>query len=287
MAANEKNTANADVQEIDVDKPEFEDRGRHVLQACEAGQISALQLVLASAGIVPPAQEINVHNETLHLLPHTHQMVEAAIRGRRCDTVEHIYKTFPRARLHGPELIAAIEVGDLDIFKLLHKQSHSKYDFILHEFPDQETTLTKTCRGSSPDLALYLLTHGADPNYSGTAGELGAVYGPLANAVPENEVTLVEQLIERGAVVEEVHLLLAVEKRRADVLKVLVSRVKEEEDIEAAVMKCREVDWKEGEGILVGRIMGEDKNEEEEEGMHLRWHRIKEHFMEKVHVASH
>src|SRR4051812_47063363 len=96
-------------------------REEHVLKACQEGNITALGMVFEGANIKAPAVPITPHNSKDHTLPQTHQMVEAAVRGSQREMVQFIYTTFPDARIHGDELIAAIEVGNLQIFQILAK----------------------------------------------------------------------------------------------------------------------------------------------------------------------
>lgn len=261
-------------------------REQHVLTACALGQISALNLVFAASGIAAPSPAITIHNQASHTLPCTHSMVEAAVRGKQLATVQHLYATFPSARIYGPELVAAIEEGDLEVFKVLAAQAQSRYDVVHKEFADRETSLVKACKGTKPDVALWLLEQGADPNYNGASGELGEMDGPLANAVMEQELRLIEELVKRGAKVEDFHVQYAVEVKRPEVVGFLVNGTEVVADLELALMRSREEGSVEVEKVLVRRISGGKGGgfeEEHEHGFHGAWHRMKEH----LHVASH
>ena len=180
-------------------------------------------------------------------------------------------------------MIAAVEVGDIEVFKLLHKQSHSKYDVVHRVFEDRETMLIKACRGKLPHIAMYLLEHGADPNYSGAGGDYGALFGPLGNAIVENHPLLVEKLIDAGADVENVHLLLAVEEKRVEVVRVLANRGSRDVNLKRALSRAKKVECEEVVKVLVRRIevgIGSDESSSDgEEGMHARWHHIRDHIL--------
>jgi len=158
------------VSSLEIIEPPITHREEHILKSCENGQIDAINLAFSASGITAPAHPITIHNVASHTLPCTHLMVEAAVRGKQVQTIEHIYATFPSARIYGPELIASIELGNIEIFKILDKQSQSWYDVVHKEFPDRETSLIKACKGQNPHIALYLLEKDADPNYSGASG---------------------------------------------------------------------------------------------------------------------
>jgi hypothetical protein len=269
-----------------VDVP-ITNREQHILDTCKNGQIQALELIFSASGVVAPAPAITTHNKSSHVLPCTHEMVEAAVLGEQPATVEHIYKTFPEARVHGPELVAAIELGDLHIFKLLAKQSQSKYDVIHKEFEDEETSLVKACKGTKPHIAYFLLDEGADPNYSGSSGDLGAMDGPLANAVLEQELELIQKLIHKGAVVEDFHVQYAVERNRAHIVRYLINQTDVKADLELALMKSRSEGCEAVEAVLVKRISnGPEAESEHESGLHATWHRMKEHLHHSK-VTSH
>jgi len=169
------------------------------------------------------------------------------------------------------------------MFKLLHKQSHSKYDVVHRVFEDRESMLVKACRGKQPHIALYLLEHGADPNYCGAGGDYGALFGPLGNAIVDNHPLLVEKLIDAGAEVEHVHVLLAVEEKRVEVVRVLINRGSEKINLKRALSRAKKVDCDEVVKVLVRRIKDgpeSDEGSSEEEGeRHARWHHIRDHFL--------
>lgn len=179
--------------------------------------------------------------------------------------------------------MAAVEVGDVDIFKLLHKQSHSKYDVVHRVFEDRETMLIKACRGKQPHIAMYLLEHGAEPNYFGAGGDYGALFGPLGNAIVENHPVLIEKLIEAGAHVENAHVLLAIEEKRVEVVRVLVNRGNGKVNLKRALSQAKKVDSEEVVKVLVRRIRdgaeSDDSSSDEEGGTLARWHHMKEHIL--------
>lgn len=168
----------------------------------------------------------------------------------------------------------------------MFKQSHSKFDVVRREFEDQETTLIKACRGNEPHIAIFLLEHGADPNYSGAAsGEFGALVGPLSNAVVANQPVLIEKLIDAGAHVMDVHVLLAVDRKRPEVVKVLVNHGNENVNLKSALKRAKKVDCDEVVHVLTRRITdgksdGEEseKSEEDEGELHTRLHNMKQHL---------
>jgi len=93
-----KHNDKANTSEMKMDQSSVLEHPQDVLETCATGQWSALQTVLSAAGIVAPAPAITVHNKSKYALPQTHEMVEAAIRGKQCSIIELIYKVFPSAR---------------------------------------------------------------------------------------------------------------------------------------------------------------------------------------------
>lgn len=256
-------------------------REEHVLKACNSGDVEALKLVFEASHITAPAEPITVHNASTHILPHTSQMVEAAVRGKQKPTVEYLYYIFPEARIHGDELIAAIEIGDLHIFEVIAKQSQSRYDVIHREFEDEETTLIKACRGFHPGIAFYLLDEGADPNYCGSSGALGIMNSPLANAIVEQDLELIEKLVEKKAAVEDWHIHVAVEKNRPHVVKWLVN-TKEDLDLQTHLEEAQILGHKEIVTVLERRLTNGIKIGPDREGFGDKWGRIKTRFLKMV-----
>lgn len=259
-------------------------REEHVLKACRDGNIDALKMVFQACNITAPATPITVHNADTHILPHTHRMVEAAVRGHQKQTVEYLYSIFPDTRIHGDELVAAIEIGNLQIFEIIARQSQSRYDVIHREFPDEETTLIKSCRGVHPSIAFYLLDEGADPNYSGSSGELGIIASPLANAVAEQDIELVEKLVTKGAVVEDWHIHVAVEKNRPHIVRYLAN-TKEELDFQTHLEEASVLGHKEVINVLERRISnGIETGPEKKHHFADKWHHMTDHLVEKIHI---
>jgi hypothetical protein len=257
-------------------------REAHILKVCETGDLDALSLVFQACNITAPATPITSHNADSHAIPQTHHMVAAAIRGNQKAMVQYIYSTFPTARIQGDELISALELGNLSIFEVVAQQSQSRYDVVLREFEDCETSLMKACRGQEPSIAFYLLDAGADPNYFGASGSLGAYSSPLANAVVEQDLALVERLVEKGAVVEDWHVHCAVEQNRANVVRYLANSREEGLNFQMHLVEASSLGHEEVVHVLERRIEGGVQSGAEKEHFGDRWHRMKEHLIEKV-----
>lgn len=84
----------------------------------------------------------------------------------------------------------------------LFKQSHSRFCVIFKEFPDEDTSLIKACKGPNPDIAMFLLKEGADPNWTGYKGEKGVVDGASGQAIKTQPLSLIRRLVKKGAAVE-------------------------------------------------------------------------------------
>lgn len=257
-------------------------REQHILKVCQTGDLNALHLVFQASNISAPATPITPQNARSHTLPQTHHMVEAAVRGHQKPVVEYLYTTFPSARIQGPELLAAIDTGNLQIFELLARQAQSRYDVVLREFEDRETALVKACRGKKPSIAFYLLDAGADPNYAGAAGELGVFGSPLAVAVLEQDLELVEKLVQKGAVVEDWHVHCAVEQNRPHVVHFLANCREEGLDLQMHLEEASILGNKECVNVLERRIERGVQVGPEKEHLGDKWHRMKEHLIEKV-----
>jgi ankyrin repeat protein len=145
-------------------------------------------------------------------------MLAAAVRGYQDATIRYLFTIFPDARIQEPELRACIDIQDLAIFKQLADHARDKSEVIDREFDDRYTSLSMACLGEKPDIALFLLDQGADPN---EGSPLRGIGGLLVNAIQEQ---VIRKLVEKGAVVEKRHVYSAVQGRRADVVKFLVER---------------------------------------------------------------
>jgi len=201
-----------------------------ILEACGAGDIISLERLFRasgiSAGYPPISRQYDASTVPTTIsdsqgpitLPQTYEMLTAAIQGRQGATIKYLFTIFPDARIQEPELKACIETKDLVIFKLLADHAMDISEVIDREFDDRSTSLSIACLGEKPDIALFLLDNGADPN---EGSPLQGIGGPLANAIEEQPVQLIQKLVEKGAVIEDRHLYAAVQKGRADVVKVL------------------------------------------------------------------
>jgi len=210
-------------------------RSSPILAACGAGDIVALERLFSASGISagnPPITRryddstipTRISNSQGPIdLPQTYEMLTAAVEGRQGATIKYLFTIFPEAHIQEVELKASIHTKDLAIFKLLADHAKDRNEVIDREFDDRYTSLSLACLGEKPDIALFLLDKGADPN---EGSPLLGIGGPLANAIQEQPVQLIKKLVEKGAVINNWQIYVAVQKKRADVVKFLVEKAK-------------------------------------------------------------
>ena len=111
-------------------------------------------------------------------VPHVHELVSALPPGQK---------------LSPGSIIACLEPRSIRCFDILLAYDPS---IINYEFETTENTpLTSACHGSDPEMAFWLLEHGADPNR-------GTFIGGCSNlwvAIRGQPLSLIRRLIECGA----------------------------------------------------------------------------------------
>lgn len=118
-------------------------------------------------------------------------MLEAAVKNEHSSMITYLLTVFPTARINEPVLVASLTYRNIPIFNLPLTHDRTIVNQKLHT---GATPLSSAVWDSSPDLALFLLSEGADPNLGG--------FGPpstLCIAVREQPLEVIQSLIDRGA----------------------------------------------------------------------------------------